>query len=148
MPYRAGGGLIAMAAPALRRRSGSGATARIEYNDNYFFTPVDAQSAFTGTITPFITAARRTETSNLRALVAVGANEVWGISPTIDYLSGRIQLDGSVREARSTWSGSASFGRSASLQYETGQGGTAFMFSPCRFRVRRIQPCAYRELVT
>jgi hypothetical protein len=80
----------------------SGATARTEYNDNYFFTPIDKQSAFTGTVTPFVTAARRTEATDVTALVAVGANKVWGVSPSTDYLSGRFGLDGSPREARST----------------------------------------------
>jgi hypothetical protein len=96
----------------------SGAAARAEYSDNYFFTPIDKQSAFTGTVTPFVTAARRTETSDVTALVAVGANKVWGVSPSTDYLSGRLGLDASTREARSTWTGSASFVRSASLQNE------------------------------
>ena len=107
----------------------SGATARAEYNDNYFFTSVDPQSAFTGSITPFVTAARRTETSDVTALVAVGANKVWGVSPTIDYLSGSFALNGSLREARSTWTGSASFVRSANLQYENGQTGAPLVLA-------------------
>lgn len=99
----------------------SGATARVEYNDNYFFVPVDVQSAFTGTITPFFAAARRTETSDITALVAVGVNDVWGVSPGVDpYLSGRLELGGSLRDARSTWTGNASFVRSANLQYDAG----------------------------
>jgi hypothetical protein len=120
----------------------SGAAARIEYNDNYFFTspgaqtmidglltPVATQSAFTGSITPFVTAARRTETSDVTALVAIGANKVWGISPTVDYVSGNFGLNGSLREARSTWTGNASFVRSASLQTETGPTGTALVLA-------------------
>lgn len=105
----------------------SGAAARVEYNDNYFFAAADTQSAFTGSITPFITAARRTEASDVTALVAVGVNQVWGLSPTVNYLSGNAGLIGSFREALSTWSGRASFVRSASLQYETGQAGTALV---------------------
>jgi hypothetical protein len=101
----------------------AGAAGRIEYTDNYFLTSTGTQSATTGSITPFVTAARRTETSDVTALVAVGANRVWGISPTVDYASGRFNLDGSVREASSALSGVASFVRSASLQYQSGQAG-------------------------
>ncbi len=121
----------------------SGAAARSEYNDNYFFTstgtepaltgslaPVNnKQSAFTGTLTPFVTAARRTETSDVTALVAVGANKVWGLSSSVDYVSGNLSLNGSLREARSTWTGSASFVRSASLQNELGPTGTALVLA-------------------
>jgi hypothetical protein len=104
----------------------TGATARLEYNDNYFFLPVDTQAAFTASVTPFFTATRRTETSEVTALVAVGANDVWGVSPSVDpYLSGRLELTGSLRDARSTWSGNASFVRSANLQNEPGQTGGA-----------------------
>jgi len=108
----------------------SGATARAEYNDNYFFTAVNQtpgvtpQSAFTASISPFVTAARRTETSDVTALLAVGANRVWGPSPTTDYVSGRFVLDGSLREARSTWSGNVSFARAPSLQNVLGETGT------------------------
>jgi hypothetical protein len=108
----------------------SGATGRVEYNDNYFFVPVDTQSAFTASITPFLTAARRTETSDVTALVAVGANKVWGLSPSVDpYLSGRLALVGSLREARSTWTGNASFVRSANLQNEAGQTGAPLVLA-------------------
>ena len=120
----------------------SGAAARIEYNDNYFFTspaaqtmidglltPVATQSAFTGTITPFVTAARRTETSDVTALVAIGANKVWGLSQNVDYVSGNVGLNGSLRDARSTWTGNASFVRSASLQNETDPSGTALVLA-------------------
>jgi hypothetical protein len=107
----------------------SGGTARIEYNDNYFFTSVDTQSGLTGSITPFVTAARRTETSDVTALVAVGANKVWGLSSNVDYVSGSFVLNGSLREARSTWSGNASFVRSPSLQNETTQTGTALVLA-------------------
>jgi hypothetical protein len=105
----------------------SGATARAEYSDNYFFTPIDKQSAFTGTVTPFVTAARRTETTDVTALVAIGANKVWGVSSATDYLSSRFGLDGSAREARSTWTGSASFVRSATLQSELVQTGAVLL---------------------
>ena len=120
----------------------SGAAARVEYNDNYFFTsnaaqtviagvptPVATQSAFTGSLTPFITAARRTETSDVTALLAIGANKVWGLSQNVDYVSGNFGADGSLREARSTWTGSASFVRSASLQNETDPTGTALVLA-------------------
>ncbi len=140
----------------------SGATARIEYNDNYFFTssatqssisgsstPVGTQSAFTGTITPFITAARRTETSDVTALIAIGANKVWGLSPTVDYLSGNFGLIGSLREARSTWTGNASFVRSASLQNETEPDGNhaRTRLYQCRYRDRHVHLRADRALV-
>jgi long-subunit fatty acid transport protein len=119
----------------------SGATARAEYNDNYFFTaanqlppvdqlaPVSQQSAFTGSITPFVTAARRTETSDVTALLAVGANKVWGLSSNVDYASGRFVLDGSLHEGSSTWVGDASFTRSASLQNAVGPTGTTLVLA-------------------
>ena len=120
----------------------SGAAARVEYNDNYFFTtnatqsviagvptPVGTQSAFTGSITPFITAARRTESSDVTALLAIGANKVWGLSQNVDYASGNFGVSGSLREERSTWAGGASFVRSASLQNEVGQAGTALVLA-------------------
>ena len=44
-------------------------------------------------------------------------------------MSGRFGLNGSLREARSTWSGNASFVRSASLQNETGQTGTTLVLA-------------------
>ena len=47
--------------------------------------PPIPQSGFTASITPFVTAARRTETSDVAALVAVGANKVWGLSSNVDY---------------------------------------------------------------
>ena len=107
-----------------------GATARLEFNDNYFFVPVDTQSAFTASVTPFFTAARRTETSEVTALVAVGANDVWGVSPGVDpYLSGRFELGGSLRDARSTWTGNASFSRSANLQDSSPQTGAPLVLA-------------------
>lgn len=113
----------------------SGATARAEYNDNYFFTAanqtpgVNPQAAFTASISPFVTAARQTETSDVTALLAVGANKVWGPSPTTDYLSGRFALDGSLREARSAWSGNASFVRAPSLQNQVTETGTTLVLA-------------------
>ena len=125
---------VAAVVPSLASAQGwsvqSGATARAEYNDNYFFTAanqapgVNPQSAFTASITPFVTAALRTETSDVTALLAVGANRVWGPSPTTDYLSGRFVLDGSLREARATWSGNVSLSRAPSLQNVVGDTGT------------------------
>jgi len=106
----------------------SGAGGRIEYNDNYFFTapgqPVpgnpaataEKESAFTLALTPFVAAARRTEVSEVTALLAIGANKVWGISPTEEFLSGRFALDGTLREDRATWSGRTSYARSSSLE--------------------------------
>jgi hypothetical protein len=149
MAKRLGMAFVAAAATAVASLAGaqewsvqSGATARVEYNDNYFFTAsgtpsttpgsptsVGTQSAFTGNITPFITAARRTETSDVTALLAVGGNEVWGLSPNVSYVSGNFGLIGSLREARSTWSGNASFVRSASLQNETSLTGTTLVLA-------------------
>ena len=105
----------------------SGFAARGEYTDNYFFTPSgQQQSAFTATVSPFVTAARRTETSDVTALLAVGANKVWlwGPSETTDYLSGRLGLNGSLRDDRSTWTGNVSFSRAPRLQNEVTETGT------------------------
>ena len=105
----------------------SGAAARTEFNDNYFFTPTDRQSAFTASVSPFVTAARRTETTDVAALVAVGLNEVWGPSPTTTYLSGRLGLNGTVRDVRSTWAGAASLSRAPILQNAQTSTGTALV---------------------
>ena len=86
-----------------------GATARAEYSNNYFFTATDKQSATTGTVTPFVAAARRTETSEVASVVAVGYNKVWG--PDVDYGSGRAALNASSLAERSLWTGNASFVR-------------------------------------
>lgn len=137
MAIRLGVALLAAAATAVATLATaqdwsvhSGATARLEYNDNYLFAPVDRQSALTATVTPFLTAARRTETSDVTALVAVGANDVWGLSPSVDpYLSGRFELGGSLRDERSKWSGNASFVRSASLQDQSGQSGAQLVLA-------------------
>jgi len=102
----------------------SGFTARGEYNDNYFFTPTGAELAFTASASPFVTAARRTEASEVTALLAIGANRVWGPSPTSDYLSARVGLTGSLREERSTWMGDFSFARNPELQNEITPAGT------------------------
>jgi hypothetical protein len=136
MAMRVGVALVAAAATAVASLATaqdwsvqSGAAARVEYNDNYFFTPVGTQSAFTGSITPFITAAHHTDASDVTALVAVGANQVWGLSPTVNYVSGNFTLNGSVHDAHSVWTGSASFVRSANLENATGQAGTALVLA-------------------
>ena len=106
----------------------SGAAGRAEYNDNYFFVDPgqvvssspesrnQKESAFTLSLTPFVAAARRTEVSEVTALLAIGANKVWGISPSEEYLSGALSLNGTLREERSTWAGRASYTRSSSLE--------------------------------
>jgi len=96
----------------------AGAVARGEYSDNYFFATVNPQSAFTTSITPFATAVRRTETSDIAAVVAVGGNWVSGSAISADYVSGVAALNTSRRDARSTWTGNVSFIRSATLQSE------------------------------
>jgi hypothetical protein len=100
-----------------------GFAARAEYSDNYFFTSDNRQSALTGSLTPFVTAERHGETSDIAAIAAVGANKVWGVSPPTEYVSSRIGVDASLRDARSLWAGSASFVRTPSLQ-ATLEGGT------------------------
>ena len=101
----------------------SGFSARGQYTDNYFLTSTGKESGFTASISPFVTAARRTETSEVAAVLAVGANKVWGLSENIDYLSGRLGLDGSLRDARSTWTGNISFSRAPTLQNQLTQRG-------------------------
>lgn len=105
-----------------------GVAARTEYNDNYFFTgpnqsqpgnpalPVNPESAFTLSVIPFVAAARRTEVSEVTALLSVGGNKVWGLSPSEEYLSGSFFVNGSLREDRSTWEGNVFYTRSPSLQ--------------------------------
>lgn len=102
----------------------SGVAARTEYTDNYFLTRDNEQSAWTASITPFATAARRTETSEVAALLAVGANKVWGQVPSTGYLSGRLALDGSISDERSKWYGTVSFVRTPSLQNVTNSAQT------------------------
>ncbi len=102
-----------------------GVAGRIEYNDNYFFVPDEAQpgagrpasrpeEAITASVIPFLAAARRTEVSDVTALVALGGNKVWG--PSEEYVSARFSLDGTLREPRATWTGRASYSRSPALQ--------------------------------
>ena len=105
----------------------SGVAARGEFNDNYFLTSTEQQSAFTASVSPFVTAARRTETSDVTALLAVGLNQVWGPSPTTDYLSGRADLNGSVNDERSTWTGAVSFVRAPLLQSAQSQTGVTLV---------------------
>jgi hypothetical protein len=94
----------------------SGVAAGTEYTDNYFLSADNQQSAFTGSVAPFVFASRRTDTSDLAALLAIGANKVWGQVSTSEYWSGRLALNGSLRNARSTWSGKVSFLRTPSFQ--------------------------------
>jgi hypothetical protein len=105
----------------------SGVVGRGEYNDNYFFTSSDKESAFTASVSPFVTAARRTGTSDVTALLAIGLNQVWGPSPTTDYVSGRAGLGGSVNDERSTWTGAASFARVPLLQSAETQTGVTLV---------------------
>ena len=118
---------LATAAPSLALAQSwlldGGVVARGEYNDNYFLTSENAQSAFTASVTPFVTVARRTESSSVAGIAAVGGNWVSGASSNTDYVSGLFGLDGSLREARSTWAGNLSFVRSATLQTEAQDGG-------------------------
>lgn len=101
----------------------SGFAARGHFTDNYFFASSGKESGFTASISPFVTAARRTETSDVAAVLAVGANKVWGLSENIDYLSGRLGLDGSLRDDRSTWAGSIAYTRAPTLQSQLTQRG-------------------------
>jgi len=124
----AAGALAASPATAQEWSVYSGAAGRVEYNDNYFFVvpgqPVignpgateQKESAFTLSLLPFVAASRRTEFSEVTALLAIGANKVWSISPNEDFLSGRFSLDGTLREERATWNGRASYSRSSSLE--------------------------------
>ncbi len=110
----------AMAAPSIgiAQELGvrAGVAARSEYTDNYFYTGDDPQWAFTASIVPFVTAERRTETSEAAAILAVGGNRVWGPSPVTDYWSARLGLDGALRDAKTTWTGNVSYFRNPSLQ--------------------------------
>ncbi len=54
---------------------------------------------------------------------------MWGLSPNVDYVTGNFGLAGSLRDARSTWSGNASFVRSASLQNDTSVTGTTLVLA-------------------
>jgi hypothetical protein len=117
------GAMVASPATAQQWVVFAGAGGRVEFNDNYFFTAPgnttaagDPQSAFTLSLTPFVAAARRTEVSDVTAVLAIGANKVWGPSPPEEYLSATFSLDGTLRQERSTWRGSASYTRSSSLE--------------------------------
>lgn len=101
----------------------AGVTARSEYNDNYFFSAADQQSAITGTLAPFVRVARKTETSDISGLLALGANKVWGLPESTNYVSVNFGLDGTLREERSTWTGNASFVRAPALQEVPGAAG-------------------------
>jgi len=92
-----------------------GVAGRVEYNDNYFFTDIEEQRATTLTITPFLAAIRRTDTSELVTVLTVGGNKVWG-DADFDYLTGRAEVSGRQRVENGVWSGSAGFVRSLSLQ--------------------------------
>lgn len=105
----------------------SGVAARGEFNDNYFLTSTGKQSAFTASVFPFVTAARRTEATDVTALLAVGLNRVWGPSPTTDYVSGRLGLNGAVNDERSTWTGAISFVRAPLLQSAQTQAGVTLV---------------------
>jgi len=107
----------------------TGAAARGEFNDNYFFATSDPQSAFTASIAPFLTAVRQTETSDATAFLAVGLNQVWGPSPTTDYISGRAGLTGAVYDERSAWAGAMAFSRAPLLQEAQTQAGTALVLA-------------------
>jgi hypothetical protein len=93
IPSRAGTALVLagalVAGPAIGQEWSvyAGAAGRVEYNDNYFFVvpgqPVGGdplvtdqkESAFTLSLFPFVAASRRTEVSEVTALLAVGANK-------------------------------------------------------------------------
>lgn len=120
---------ITVTAPALAQEWSvyGGVAGRVEYNDNYYFTdpkapvvgnqvPATQESAITLSVIPFVAAARRTEVSEVTALLSAGYNKVWGISPTEDYISGSFALNGTLLDERSTWSGTASYSRSPQLQ--------------------------------
>jgi hypothetical protein len=57
------------------------------------------------------------------AVLAVGVNKVWGLSENIDYLSGRLGLNGTLRDDRSTWAGSIAYSRAPALQNQLTQRG-------------------------
>ncbi len=123
---------LAIAAAALPSIAGAqawsvqgGVAARAEYNDNYFFSAGNEESATTATLTPFLAAARRTEVSQVTAVLAVGVNDVSGPTLTSNsYGGGRFILDGSLREATSLWTGQASYERTPRLESERTASGT------------------------
>jgi len=91
-----------------------GASAGIEYNDNYFAASDNARAATIATVRPFAAATRSSETTDIAALVTVAENQVWG--PSASYVSGRAGVSGAFRDGVSTWSGVASFVRAPELQ--------------------------------
>lgn len=97
----------------------AGGALRGEYNDNYFFTSNDRDSAFVLSLTPFVTALRRTDTSEVAAVFALGANKVTGVSGAKDYVSGRAGVNASQFDDASTASGMLSISRTPSLQSES-----------------------------
>lgn len=103
----------------------SGFSARTQFTDNYFLTATGKESGFTASISPFVTAARRTETTDVAAALAVGINKVWGLSENIDYVSGRFSVDGTLRDDRSTWTGNVAYSRAPTLQNLLTQRGNA-----------------------
>jgi hypothetical protein len=123
--------LAAAVTPAVAAAQGfsvqGGVAARGEFNDNYFFTTTNKESAFTATVAPFVTATRRTETSDITGLVAVGLNRVWGPSPTTDFVSSRVGLSGALYADRSTWAGAVSFDRAPLLQSAQTQSGVTLV---------------------
>lgn len=108
-----------------------GVAARVEYNDNYFFTApaqgvnagAQPQWGVTASVIPFVTAARRTEDSEVSAFAAIGGNKVWGPSPSSEYWSGNFALDGTLRDGVSRWTGRATFSRNPQLQTIVGDPG-------------------------
>lgn len=121
----AGAGALALATQASAQpwTWQAGGAARAEFNDNYFFTSDARDSAFVGSIAPFVSGARRAETSEITAFLGVAGNKVWGASAARDYGSGRAAVTGSQWDAVSTVSGSASYSRLPSLQNTATPGG-------------------------
>ncbi len=63
----------------------------------------------------------------MNAFLAVGLNRVWGPSPTTDYVSGRVGLNGAVYDERSTWTGAIAFSRAPLLQNAQTQAGVTLV---------------------
>jgi len=100
-----------------------GGSARIEFTDNYLLRAFDKQSATTYSVQPFITAYRRTETSQVNLLAGVGYNYVTGIPGDNDYWTGRLALDGAATFDRSLLGFNVSIARDNALVTETQQTG-------------------------
>jgi opacity protein-like surface antigen len=94
----------------------SGFTTGASYTDNYFLTTTGKQSGTTLTIAPFVNAARNTESSSVNAFLGVGANKVFGVTPSTEYLSGRLGLNGTLTEERSTYGAFFNASRNSTLQ--------------------------------